>query len=327
MPASANPPAGCRPECPGCRYRDLSASQSLEAKLSWARTKLEPWLDRLQPARFDSQDWHYRDRARLRAEYDGGWRFGLRRQDEFIAIPDCPLHTARVNRLMAGLAALPRQLPLAYLIVNGAQATLVSRGAHPLVVAEAVLAETRIDGLWLHLHPAAGKRMFGKGEWRLLWGHPRSRDERGLLYGPTAFLQVRPQLHQQSIMEAADFLQAGPDTQVLDLYCGLGHSLRAWLESGARTIGVELGGETVELATQNAPGATVLRGKAEHRLPQLEEWCKPGIRLAYLNPPRTGLEAPVLAWLFERARPQRLAYLSCSPGTLRRDLEQLEQGG
>ncbi|MGE0491566.1 MAG: class I SAM-dependent RNA methyltransferase [Vulcanimicrobiota bacterium] len=327
MPPTANPPVGCRPECPGCRYRDLSASQSLEAKLAWARTKLDPWLDRLQTARFGAEDWHYRDRVRLRAEYDRGWQFGLRRQEEFIAIPHCPLHTDRVNRLASGLADLPPGLRLAFLVVNGAQATLVSRADHALELDAGWLASVGLDGLWLHVHPAAGKRMFGKGAWRLLWGRSRSTDERGLAYGPTAFLQVRPQLHQESLQEAAEFLGAGPESQLVDLYCGLGHSLRLWLAAGARAVGVELSGEAVQMAALNAPEATILRGKAEHRLPQLEAWWTCGPRLAYLNPPRTGLERSVLSWLAEVARPVRLAYLSCSPGSLRRDLEQLEAHG
>ncbi|NCB17733.1 MAG: hypothetical protein EOM65_16370, partial [Synergistales bacterium] len=47
----------------------------------------------------------------------------------------------------------------------------------------------------------------------------------------------------------------------------------------------------------------------------------------YANPPRTGLEPPVAESLAGRSRPARLAYLSCSPGTLSRDLSLLEEGG
>ena len=50
------------------------------------------------------------------------------RRDELIAIHDCPVHTPRVNRLVALLrrdAAAARELPVAYLHVAGGQATLV----------------------------------------------------------------------------------------------------------------------------------------------------------------------------------------------------------
>ena len=52
-----------------------------------------------------------------------------------------------------------------------------------------------------------------------------------------------------------------------------------------------------------------------------------GERVAYVNPPRSGLEAPVTAALATDLRPMRLAYLSCSAGTLARDLSVLEAAG
>jgi len=55
--------------------------------------------------------------------------------------------------------------------------------------------------------------------------------------------------------------------------------------------------------------------------------CTGGERVAYVNPPRSGLEAPVTAALATELRPVRLAYLSCSAGTLARDLSVLEAAG
>jgi tRNA/tmRNA/rRNA uracil-C5-methylase (TrmA/RlmC/RlmD family) len=49
--------------------------------------------------------------------------------------------------------------------------------------------------------------------------------------------------------------------------------------------------------------------------------------LLYVNPPRTGIEGEVLKWIVTSFRPKRMAYLSCSTGTLRRDLEELIHAG
>jgi len=47
----------------------------------------------------------YRKRAVLAADHDAGrWRPGLRRRDLPIAIPDCPMHSTRVNRCVAALS-------------------------------------------------------------------------------------------------------------------------------------------------------------------------------------------------------------------------------
>jgi tRNA/tmRNA/rRNA uracil-C5-methylase (TrmA/RlmC/RlmD family) len=92
---------------------------------------------------------------------------------------------------------------------------------------------------------------------------------------------------------------------------------------------VELSGEAVELAGLNAPAATVLRGTCVDRLPQVRGWwgAEVGERVAYVNPPRSGLEPAVSGAIAGDLRPARIAYLSCSAGTLARDLALLEAAG
>jgi 23S rRNA (uracil1939-C5)-methyltransferase len=333
-------PAGCEPTCHGCRHRSLDERASLAQKSSYLARALEPWADRIGPieAPPSAQRLGYRDRVTLTARPSdaAGWRFGLVRRDELIAIHDCPVHSARVRALVRLLAQrLPpgEQLPLAYLHVCGAQATLIvkarSVATQPLADVLGNLPATGIEGCWLHLHPAAGRRLFARSGWQLLWGVPRSRDPQGLLHGPTAFAQAVPELHARSVASAREYLGPAPGDAVLDLYCGHGSSLREWIAAGAKTLGVELSGEAVELAASNAPGAAVLRGTCTARLPQIRSWWnqQPGRRLAYVNPPRSGLEPEVAYELATQLRPERVAYLSCSAGTLARDLEILESGG
>jgi tRNA/tmRNA/rRNA uracil-C5-methylase (TrmA/RlmC/RlmD family) len=73
----------------------------------------------------------------------------------------------------------------------------------------------------------------------------------------------------------------------------------------------------------------VLRGTCVQRLPQVRAWWdgQGGERVAYVNPPRSGLEPDVIAALAGELRPARLAYLSCSAGTLGRDLAALCDSG
>ena len=280
----------------------------------------------------------YRERVTLSARWDvaSGWRVGLVRRDELIPIHDCPVHSARVRALVHHLVrTLPRAeaVPLAFLHVAGAQAALIVKSAR--LAPEALdhvmpgLAETGIEGLWLHLHPCAGRRLFARSGWRLLWGQPESRDSSGLLHGPTAFLQPLPDQHRDMLRDVAAYLGADSGSSVLDLYSGNGGTLRLWTASGARALGVELSGEAVSYAARNAPHASMLRGTCAQRLPQIREWWSRARdrRLAYLNPPRSGLETEVAGALAEEFRPARIAYLSCSAGTLARDLELLESGG
>ncbi len=143
---------------------------------------------------------------------------------------------------------------------------------------------------------------------------------------------MRPTLYKQALDEAESFLAPDEGTHVVDLYCGTGASLIRWLRRGARCIGIELSGESVECARLNAPGALVLRGRCEQRIPQVAQWLETGSatpdRTAVcVNPPRTGLEKDVLNWIGRECRPAKLSYLSCSAATLARDLERLTAAG
>ena len=333
-------PPGCEPTCHGCRHRGLGEAASLAQKSSYLARVLAPWLDRIAPIIGPAAESRlgYRDRVTLTARWSPaeGWRFGLVRRDELIAIHDCPVHTARVRSLVHLLVRLlpaGDTFPLAYLHVCGAQATLIVK-AHRTTVGDLQplldeLSGTDLDAIWLHHHPAAGRRLFARSGWQLLRGGPRSLGADGLLHGPTAFAQALPGLHRQAMDTARRHLRPGPGCAVLDLYCGFGATLREWSMGDATVLGVELSGEAVELAAVNAPRATVLRGTCAQRLPQVRSWWREqgGAGVAYVNPPRSGLDAEVTQALAGDLRPARIAYLSCSAGTLARDLATLESAG
>ena len=326
---------GCEPRCPGCAHRHLTATASQQQKYDWLATRLAPWHDSLQPLQSvpATQRWNYHDKLCLSVRWQNNhWNFGLWRGDELIPIPDCPVHSARaraVIQLLSTILPASDNFPLAYYVQAGRQITLIVKAKSVATDwfdenARQQLAKLDIDGFWLHCHPSAGHVLFHKNGWHLLWGTPRSKDTFGLSYGPSAFQQLLPVLYARSLAQAARYLDPQPGDLVLDLYCGYGVSLNRWLACGAQAIGVELSGEAVDCARDNAPQARLLRGKCSQRLPQLQVLTAPyDRRLLYVNPPRTGLEPAVLEWLCRSYQARRIAYLSCSAGTLRRDLETL----
>ena len=326
---------GCVEQCPACAHRMLSAQDSATRKEKWLREALAPWREQLTPlvTAPESARWGYRDKLCLTTVWDdNGWRFGVISRRELIAIPHCPVHSQRAQMTVQLLAAaLPPgpMFPLSFYVQAGAQATLVLKSAQlPAMdwlddVCIQGLSAAGIEGLWLHLYPSAGRKVFAKNGWHLLYGRPRSIDESNLAYGPTAFQQLLPTLYQRSVDEAEAFLAPAFNDIVIDLYCGLGTTLVRWTACGACVLGVELSGEAVACARENAPDAQVLRGACRARLPQLNDWLNVKLdssRLLYVNPPRTGLESEVVNWIVAEYRPVRIAYLSCSAGTLRRDL-------
>ncbi|MFO1394604.1 MAG: hypothetical protein U1F09_12640 [Steroidobacteraceae bacterium] len=339
MSAAHPRPDGCVDACHGCRHRDLDDAASLAQKSAYLARVLAPWNSLIEPVRAADRRIGYRDRVTLttKADASGRWQFGLMRRDELIAIPDCPVHGERVRGLVHLLREHlpgPDSFPLAYLHVAGPQATLIVKARDvPLAVGAEFasgLERAGIEGLWVHGHPAAGRRLFARSGWRLAWGRGESHDAHGLVHGPTAFLQAMPVLHRASLDAASAYLGTGPGVAVLDLYCGLGAALRSWTVAGSPALGIELSGEAVACAARNAPTARLLRGTCAQRLPQVRDWWAGHadlMRVAYVNPPRSGLEQEVLAALVDELRPERIAYLSCSAGTLARDLARAELAG
>jgi tRNA/tmRNA/rRNA uracil-C5-methylase (TrmA/RlmC/RlmD family) len=340
--------AGCEPRCPGCKHRELDADESEARKLQWLRGALAEWRDALEPVRGIRGEarWNYRERATLRTEWDGArWHAGLRllrgpRDYELLPIPGCPVHSARARRWIEALCrALPGPeagVSLAYLSVSGGLVTLVlkQRELTPSVAAalEGACASAAPDavGVLAHLNASTGNRVFGGKDWRLVRGAERDRAGVGV-HGPRSFAQLIPELYAGALDEAHGFLRPASGVRVVDLCSGIGASLARWVASGANAIGVELEGEAVECASENASGgpghAEVLRGLASDRIPQVAAWLGGRDCVAFVNPPRLGLEPEVTRWLSSEARPTRLAYLSCSAGTLARDLSVFSGSG
>ncbi len=333
---------GCIEACPGCAHRHMSFEASLEQKERWLKKMLAPWEDKFSSVRTlpEEHRWNYRGKVCLNTRYnEGKWEFGMLRRDDFIDIPKCPVHSVNVLQTISLLKEIlppAERFPMAFYYHAHAQVTLVLK-TKIMPNIDWLTADVRenlkaigIEGLALHLHPSAGRRLFDKSGWHQIFGRNFSFDEQGLIYGNTSFHQLISSLYHQSLDIAEQFFSPVFPAPVVDLYCGRGVSMLRWSNAQNAVIGIETGGEAVACAKINAPEATVLQGTCERRLPQLEEWRLAQLEsnpdnpfLLYTNPPRTGMEDLVTDWIVNNLKPTRIAYLSCSAGTLKRDLDKL----
>lgn len=329
-------PFGCVESCPGCRYRALPPAESDARKQAWVASNLAPWRAALAPLRAPAMRWGYRRKALLHARPGpSGWEFGLLRrrgrEAELIAIPACPLHEPALNQRLEVLRTLiPPDLPLAFVQASGAMLTLVLK-CHPAPAwrawagaQEGALRAAGVASLALNWNPAAGRRALSSRHQELVFG-PDFVREGGLLHGAQSFRQQIPEVESAALSLAEEFLAQAGLSLAADLYSGAGASLSRWRARGWEAVAVELGGEACRAAELNAPGALVLKGKVEHRLPQLEAFLAGRPFVLYTNPPRGGHDPETLEWI-RRAAPLRIAYLSCNARTLARDLARLDPG-
>jgi tRNA/tmRNA/rRNA uracil-C5-methylase (TrmA/RlmC/RlmD family) len=180
--------------------------------------------------------------------------------------------------------------------------------------AEAVL--TRARGLTaVRGRGYLGQRAAGR-EWRVSAG---------------AFWQVHPAAADTLSAAVLAALRPAAGDTALDLYCGAGlfaGGLAAAVGPDGTVIGVESDPAAVRDARHNLrsfPRARVHRGDVAA---VLRRGGLPAARLVVADPPRSGLARGVIDYLCEPANgAERLAYVSCDPATLARDLGLLTAQG
>lgn len=166
-----------------------------------------------------------------------------------------------------------------------------------------------------------------------LYGEDRVLDHIGeykFLISPKSFFQVNHEQTKVLYDQVVEYLNLTGNEVVADLYCGIG-TISIYISKHVRKVyGVEVVKEAIEdarenLKLNNIDNVEFILGKSEDVLPKLNE---KGIKIdaIVVDPPRKGLDKSLIYSIIE-ASPQRIAYVSCNPSTLARDLGYLVEEG
>lgn len=142
-------------------------------------------------------------------------------------------------------------------------------------------------------------------------------------YNAESFFQINPALMPELIEFALN--DAGGET-ALDLYCGVGLFTLPLARRFGKVTGVESNPVAARFARKNLEQAGLLNGRI------LTANVAGGLRnsgavdFILLDPPRAGAESVVIKGMLD-LHPARIAYVSCDPATLARDLKKLLAGG
>ena len=150
---------------------------------------------------------------------------------------------------------------------------------------------------------------------------------------PQAFFQVNPPQAEKLYLKALEAagLTGGAPKRILDAYCGAGTITLAAARLAEFALGVEIVPPAIENAKQNARRnglegrARFICGDAAREIPLC---MAAGERFdaAILDPPRKGADAALLNAIADAGIP-RVAYVSCNPSTLARDVKLLTERG
>ncbi|HVU50629.1 MAG TPA: 23S rRNA (uracil(1939)-C(5))-methyltransferase RlmD [Polyangia bacterium] len=211
-----------------------------------------------------------------------------------VARPDAP-----------GVAALARRL----------------RGEHP-----------EVAGVVENVNRTRGNAIFGadEGADRVLEGAGTLAEQVGdvrLRLSPRAFFQANREVAALAYAAIARQVAPRPGERVVDAYCGVG-GIALTLARAAEidVLGLEehaaaIADATASAALNGAGRARFVAGDVAVRLRDV-----PRADVVVLNPPRKGCGPAVLLEV-ARLRPRVVAYLSCDPDTLARDLAALAERG
>ncbi|TCT23824.1 23S rRNA (uracil(1939)-C(5))-methyltransferase RlmD [Thiobaca trueperi] len=330
--------------CGGCSLQHLDADAQIQMKQAsladvFSRIgKVTPqrWLEPLV-----ADHWGYRRKARLGVRHvikKGRTLVGFReRGNAFLAdLSRCEVLHPSVGERLQILAetvdqlSIRDQVPQIEVAMGDTPCVLVFRVMQPPSASDlgVLLTLAEREGFHVYLQeggPETIRPLPGQGidlHYRL------PRHEVRIDFEPSDFTQVNLELNRLMVDRALELLDAQPDEQVLDLFCGLGNFTLPLARQTASVVGVEGEAGLVARAQANARANGIdnarfytadLYGELE-----LEPWMREGYTKALLDPPRSGA-LQVLDWL-PRLGIERILYVSCYPATLARDADRLVNG-
>ncbi|MEL6345399.1 MAG: 23S rRNA (uracil(1939)-C(5))-methyltransferase RlmD [Myxococcota bacterium] len=353
--------------CGGCPMMHLTEDGQRRAKLRSLHGLLgEVGLADVTPDTVVSapdNDWDYRHVVKLvvgRSD-QGHLRVGTRGRDgrSIITIPNCPVSTPTLRKLMISSAHHLRQLELdpyeprrhrgvmRYIVLRQSRqtgkvlVTLVAgqKDRRLWHLAERVAADNpTVVGVHLHYNDLEGNAIFARDEdgnvpTMPIRGQETIEERLGglrLNVGAGDFFQVNPAVAERIMADVVAAFDGDRDRPVVDLYSGVGGFTLGLCRAHGWALGVEGVTGAVQRAKDNARlnnlGAEFIAGEVATVLPEIAARLDGRAPVVMVDPARRGLEEGVIDAL-AALQPARLAYLSCNPRTLARDLKRFTDDG
>ena len=300
-PHRVDPPCRYFGQCTGCQWQHVRYDQQLEAKTSAVRDALERiggFVDLpVRPALPAPDHFHYRNHARFNVWRESGTLgFTHRERRRFVRIDRCLLMHEGINDLLAQLqdkCGETSQLAIRSSPVTGDYLV------QPTLKNPAISVPT---GQKHYTESVAGTRF---------------------RVASPSFFQVNVEQAARLAELVRDGLQLTGNETLVDAYAGVGAFAVLLAPDAKQIVAVEESTAAIADAQINAagcPNVSFVAGKVEEVLPNLESIPDAVV----LDPSRSGCHQQALETLLTQA-PHRIAYVSCNPESLARDLRTLSR--
>lgn len=317
-----NPPCRHFGVCGGCQWQHAA----YPAQLAFKRHILQGQLEHLGALREVSvapvlgmeTPWNWRNHVQFAADAEGNLGFLAARSHQIVPIEECYLLHPYLEDILVSLdLELPtlKRLSLRAGANTGDLMVIIETGDDEPPELDAELAASFV---W----------MAPDGSPVTLVGRDYIEEEiagRRYRLSANSFFQVNTEQAEHLVRLVGEALAPEGTETLLDLYCGVGVFGLALAERVQQVIGIEENLYAIEDAEANAQALGNVRlfaGRVEEILPDLPD----AVQLVVVDPPRSGIEPAALQALIQLA-PRRIAYVSCDPASLARDLKTLAVSG
>ena len=311
-----------RDRCGGCQIQHMTYLAQLRAK----RRIIRDAIERIGKRKADVSEvtpsdleWRYRTKLTLamRRLQSGEWIAGLHAYDnpaKVFALRDCPITDSRVVSVWREILAQSRLFPAVQELRGSVRITadgpvfVMMGGMRWSGGAGFFDAVTSLSAVWWENDEGA-RRVIGD-----------RRPSRSLQRPVASFAQVNAEVAVNLRKHVLAMISSYSPKKIVDAYSGAGETAIELARAGASVTAIELDNDAARWCALHLPeGSVSVRGRVEEALPK----ALPADAVI-LNPPRAGTDRAVTDAL-QRVpeKPRVIAYVSCNPATLARDIERL----
>ena len=350
------------PACGGCMYQTMPYEEQMKMKEGQIRRIMDEAVNGeyvFEGVKASPKEFGYRNKMEFSfgdEHKDGPLSLGLHKKGstyDVLTASDCRLVHEDMNKILVCVLEYFRERNVSYyrkmqhtgylrhlllrrgdttgeILVNLVTTTQEEHDLQPLV--EKILnleLDGKIVGI-LHILNDSLSDVVKSDETRILWGQDYFYEKLlGLEFKITPFSFFQPNTRGAEVLyeTVRDYIGDIHDMTVFDLFSGTGTISQVLAPVAKQVVGVEIVGEAVEAAKENAArngisNCKFIAGDVFQVLDELEE--KPDVIV--LDPPRDGIHPKALPKILSYGV-ERIVYISCKMTSLARDLEMMQIAG